>query len=220
MNAQEYLNNLVKNGETKIEKNLDVFDSATTIAIPNGIEEIGDEAFADCTDLKSITIPNTVKNIGESAFAATGIASIIIPVGVKEIEDKAFLDCVDLKSIAIPDTVKHLGDDLFFGCDSLKTLYCSTRIMDELYDRDMLNLYGKFDKTMHEFREREYERKDYNQAKTNESVSSFKRFTVKNYKGNIVESLSRFQKNHKDMKIVEATEFNGRLNVKARTASI
>ena len=33
-----------------------------------------------------------------------------------------------------------------------------------------------------------------------------KTFKIKNYKGNLVESLSKFQESHKDMKIVEAVE--------------
>ena len=33
-----------------------------------------------------------------------------------------------------------------------------------------------------------------------------KKFTIKNYKGNLLESISKFQESHKDLKIVEAVE--------------
>ena len=46
-----------------------------------------------------------------------------------------------------------------------------------------------------------------------------KKYTVKNYKGNIVESLSRFTKSHKGMKIVEAKEENDELKIKAEAVS-
>lgn len=42
-----------------------------------------------------------------------------------------------------------------------------------------------------------------------------KTYKVKNYKGNLVESLSKFQKKHKGMKIVEACEDGDELKIKA-----
>ena len=42
-----------------------------------------------------------------------------------------------------------------------------------------------------------------------------KTFKVKNYKGNLVESLSKFQKKYKGMKIVEACEDGNDLKIKA-----
>ena len=45
-----------------------------------------------------------------------------------------------------------------------------------------------------------------------------KRYTVKNYKGNLVESLGNFKKKYPKMKIVEAIEQDdGRLDIKAVT---
>lgn len=40
-----------------------------------------------------------------------------------------------------------------------------------------------------------------------------KTFKIKNYKGNLVESLSKFQESHKDMKIVEAVEEGDTLKI-------
>lgn len=46
-----------------------------------------------------------------------------------------------------------------------------------------------------------------------------KKYIVKNYKGNIVESLSRFSKNHKDLKIVEVKEENKELKIKTEAVN-
>ena len=46
-----------------------------------------------------------------------------------------------------------------------------------------------------------------------------KTYKIKNYKGNIVESLSRFQKNHKGMRIVEAAVDDKNLNIKAEAVT-
>lgn len=47
-----------------------------------------------------------------------------------------------------------------------------------------------------------------------------KTFKVKNYKGNLVESLSKFQKSHKGMKIVEAVEDDEELKIKAEPEAV
>ena len=47
--------------------------------IPDGVTEIGKEAFAGCTNLQSLVIPNSVKVIEEGAFYyCTSLKSIII----------------------------------------------------------------------------------------------------------------------------------------------
>ena len=47
-----------------------------------------------------------------------------------------------------------------------------------------------------------------------------KTYKVKNYKGNLVESLSKFQKSHKDMKIVEAVEDEEELKIKVEPKAV
>lgn len=60
----------------------------------------GDERF----DIVSITIPNTVTNIGEYAFAnCTNLAKIVIGNGVTSIEGGNFLDCYMLTAVYITD---------------------------------------------------------------------------------------------------------------------
>lgn len=49
------------------------------VIIPDGVTEIGKEAFAGCTNLQSLVIPNSVKVIEEGAFiTCTSLKSIII----------------------------------------------------------------------------------------------------------------------------------------------
>ena len=85
---------------------------------------VGDYAFADCPDLKSLTIPVSVTSIGEYAFArCASLASVEMP-SVTLIEYGAFSDCSRLSSVDIPSSVAMIGGYAFDGCSSLEAVYC------------------------------------------------------------------------------------------------
>jgi serine/threonine protein kinase len=120
------------------------------ITIPNDYTSIGDKAFYNRTDIKSITISNTcrveiigsrafeccvnltniivsnnVVNIGDSAFSWCGnLTNIVIPISVTEIGKKAFMYCSNLLNIIVPDSVTNIGQNAFYYCHNL-TVACS-----------------------------------------------------------------------------------------------
>lgn len=69
--------------------------------IPNGVTNIGDNAFDGCKNLTDVTIPNSVTSISYYAF---------------------FL-CKGLTSITIPDSVTSIGVNTFMYCNNLKDVY-------------------------------------------------------------------------------------------------
>jgi len=75
--------------------------------IPDGVTDIGKDAFYYCCNLTEITIPNTVTTIGDCAFSS----------------------CKSLTEITIPDSVTSIGNYIFTGCDKLmndgKSVYFS-----------------------------------------------------------------------------------------------
>lgn len=74
-----------------------------TVTIPDGVINIGKDAFGGCDALKSITIPDSVISIG----------------------DKAFAGCTAFKNITIPNSVINIGNYVFAGCNSLQSINVS-----------------------------------------------------------------------------------------------
>lgn len=83
--------------------------TATEVVIPEGITEIGGDAFRDNankTAITSITFPDTVVKIGARAFdGCTGLTYVELPPQLAEIGGRAFGGCTGITSIEIPKTL-------------------------------------------------------------------------------------------------------------------
>lgn len=91
--------------------------TAVNVIIPDDVAIIGDEAFKDCTTLKSVIIPNSVTEIGIDAFSGcTSLKSITIPNSVTLIDSRAFQDCLSLKSVTIQGNANNITlESYIFG---------------------------------------------------------------------------------------------------------
>lgn len=78
---------------------------ATEYTIPQGVEEIANNAFAGCSVLERVHIPNSITHIGVGAFSG----------------------CSNLKFISLPDSVASIGQNVFYRCDELNQIYVSAR---------------------------------------------------------------------------------------------
>ena len=88
-------------------------EQGVDIVIPSKYEDkkvvsIGEGAFANFYNLKSIVIPNSVTSIGLGAF----------------------YECSSLKSIVIPNSVTSIGEHAFLWCSSLENVYNNGTIED------------------------------------------------------------------------------------------
>ena len=91
-----------------------------SVKMPNSITEIGVDAFEGCTNLLDIDLPNSVAYIRSRAFAGcSSLTSANIPNSVTSIEGSAFGGCFSLTNIDIPNSVSKLGGLAFMGCKAL-----------------------------------------------------------------------------------------------------
>ena len=92
--------------------------SLVSVALPEGMEKIGERAFSYCESLSSVVIPSSVTEICESAFYdCTSLSSVEIPPSITEIGERAFEGCTSLTSVEIPEGVTEIGEKAFEGCN-------------------------------------------------------------------------------------------------------
>ena len=105
------------------------------LVVGEGITEIGEYNFFNCTALESVQLPSTLKSI-DGMGAGTDLASasygafqnceslteIFFPDGLETIEPYAFKNCKSLKSVTLPNSLKTLGKCAFLLCSSLETV--------------------------------------------------------------------------------------------------
>lgn len=106
-----------------IEDNAFSNASVTSVAIPNTVMTIGQNAFNNCSSLTSVTIPESVTSIGESTFSyCRSLTTVTIPESVTSIGEYAFSYCSGLTSVTIPESVTCIDRDTFSGCSSLTSV--------------------------------------------------------------------------------------------------
>lgn len=95
--------------------------SIWSVYIPDGVKEIGTNAFSHCEQLLSLHLPASVEKIGKSSFEGLySVKSLQISGNIKVIPEKAFVRCCSLEKLYIPEGVEELGLDCFAISDSLK----------------------------------------------------------------------------------------------------
>lgn len=91
-----------------------------SITIPNGVIEIGKGAFAYCTKLEEVSFGANVKVIGDSAFGRTALTNIDL-TGIESIGIGAFAHS-QLINITIPDSVTNISKQAFRSCKKLEVV--------------------------------------------------------------------------------------------------
>ena len=93
-----------------------------SLNIPEGVVDIGYDAFARCDFTGVLTLPSTLKKIGGYAFKeCCFICPLNLPDGIEEIEYGCFEECRYLYgNLILPSHLKKMGTYAFSGCIGLK----------------------------------------------------------------------------------------------------
>jgi len=115
-----FLLNVTKVGERSCEWAVNL----VVVEIPEGVESIGDYAFADCRNLTTVSFPTTLTSISLGAFQECSSLDDVdlFRTQLQEIGEEAFFRCSELESMALPNSLQTLGEHVFGECYSLESI--------------------------------------------------------------------------------------------------
>jgi len=92
----------------------------TEIILPRGLTALGDYAFSECAGLTGITLPDTLETVGNDTFyACTGLTGVSLPDSVTSLGEEAFFDCTALSQVTLSASLTEIGRFAFSGCSAL-----------------------------------------------------------------------------------------------------
>ena len=104
------------------------------VTIPEGVTEIGTEAFADGDLLEQVHLPQSLQKIGSCAFSrSTKLATIALPENLAVIGEAAFSFCSALTTMIIPNSVNTIEGGSFQKCTALKWIQLPKAVSFDLH---------------------------------------------------------------------------------------
>ena len=100
----------------------------TKVIIPEGVTKIGQAAFYGCSQLTSITIPSTITNMDTAFSGNTALSHVTLTNGISNISSNAFERCTGLTEVEIPASVDQICPFAFNGCTNLKRVLLEKNI--------------------------------------------------------------------------------------------
>lgn len=95
----------------------------TDVIVPEGVTEIGENAFAKCSFVRSIRIPASVKKVNSHAFNTGGAVEEIVFTGdFCSFERFSFYGCQDLKALVLPERPSLGVYNPLLYCDHLERI--------------------------------------------------------------------------------------------------
>lgn len=95
----------------------------SSIILPEGLESIGERAFANCISLQSVSWPSSLREIGMAAFCNdTALVSLSSPMPKQAVHAYTFADCHSLHEVDLSNITDSIGDYAFVRCTSLSSV--------------------------------------------------------------------------------------------------
>ena len=98
-----------------------ILSSPDLSALNGTVTAVGEGAFAQCAELRSVTLPESITSIGADAFSGCSNLTAISGPSVTSVGASAFSGCTALQSAGfLPLT--QLGESAFLNCENLRML--------------------------------------------------------------------------------------------------
>ena len=94
----------------------------TSVIVEEGIKRIGNDAFGNCSKIKSIVLPNSLEELDYPFVFCTSLQSITLSNSLTTICNGLFWGCESLESVVIPNSVTSMGTSVFYLCANLKSV--------------------------------------------------------------------------------------------------
>ena len=109
-----------KNGDNYIGVFEGCPSTVERIAVPEGVEEIEGETFANSISIESVSLPESLVYLGPSVFYyCEGLTEITIPENITELLGCDFMGCKSLERAYLPVGLKKIGQLSFAECERL-----------------------------------------------------------------------------------------------------
>ena len=96
---------------------------AREVSLPEGLTEIGNKAFYQCTSLHRIHLPQTLTKLGDFAFhMCEALTEVNLPDLLRELPASVFGSCAALEKIKLPEELEKVRWRAFEHCISLKEI--------------------------------------------------------------------------------------------------
>ena len=114
---------VIPEGVKEIGEQAFIWSKSKKIIVPPSVTKIGETAFMFCENLEDIVLPESIVEIGNNAFnMCKNLQSVSLPKNITTIEGHTFCDCENLKEITIPEDVVKIGFGAFRHCGLNKVI--------------------------------------------------------------------------------------------------
>ena len=108
------------------------------VILPEGLLDIGLQAFEDCASLKKINLPEGLLDIGMGAFLrCSALEALTFPSTLRSIGMSAFQKCASLEEVVLPEGLLYLQSGAFLGCTGLRKVVLPSTLQLRLTDSSL-----------------------------------------------------------------------------------
>ena len=102
-------------------------DEGGKLVIPEGVEEIYNNAFRMNIKIKELVLPKSLRVIGKNAFIGAQISKVSFPEGLEEIGYSAF-EYNDICSLSLPNSIEVINESSFAHNENLEEVKLPNRL--------------------------------------------------------------------------------------------